>query len=340
MRLRRSDTIALLTLAAVLLVGHFRLLRARMVIPWFQGSGALTGVAVAGTYAYLADPGGDMRILDVSTAHAPRRLGTVALPGAAGRVVTPPAAVAPERAYVVVDDARIVAVDVADPANASLIGEYEAPGTIVDLVADETQLYLALGALGWQAIRFDADGGAAVTAAGRPTGAVYSVARTDDMLLLAAGRAGLLVLDPAGRERGRLVTVGSARSVTADGDRAYVGVRDLLPGGDDHGLTLVDLTRPDRPRQLRHYRTDSAPATVGVADNYVYLIDRRNSTLEIIDVGFARTPFLAVRHHLDATFAGVALDEQYAYVADRRQGLSVLRITTRKPPLAPYFSAG
>jgi hypothetical protein len=80
-------------------------------------------VAVSGHYAYVADGGAGLQVIDVSDPANPRRVGGYDTPGYAGGV-----AVSGHYAYVADGDAGLQVIDVSDPANPRRVGGYDTPG--------------------------------------------------------------------------------------------------------------------------------------------------------------------------------------------------------------------
>ena len=89
----------------------------------YDTPGYAYGVAVAGSYAYVADEDAGLRVVDVSNPSAPFEVGSYDTPGYAYGV-----AVAGSYAYVADSDAGLRVVDVSNPASPFEVGSYDTPG--------------------------------------------------------------------------------------------------------------------------------------------------------------------------------------------------------------------
>jgi hypothetical protein len=126
--------------------------------------------------AYVAGGLGGVHVIDVTTPTAPQLLGTYATSSSANALVR-----SGDMLYVAAGWQGILALDVQDPRGLRLLGSYTIPGYAhtLDLVPDLTP-----------AVRGDPTGGSGASVVGTSPAA----ARTDDVLAIAAGPAGLQLL--------------------------------------------------------------------------------------------------------------------------------------------------
>jgi len=107
--------------------------------------GAL-GVAVAGSYAYVAD-GEGLRVVDVSSPSTPRGVGYYDTPGDALGV-----AVAGSYAYVACEMAGLSVVDVSSPSTPREVGYYDTPGYAGGVAVAGSYAYVADGRAGLRVV--------------------------------------------------------------------------------------------------------------------------------------------------------------------------------------------
>ncbi|HBY94258.1 MAG TPA: hypothetical protein DEP84_09895, partial [Chloroflexi bacterium] len=95
-------------------------------------------VAVAGSYAYVADGESGLRVVDVSNPTSPREVGAVDTPGYAQGV-----AVAGNYAYVADGNSGLRVVDVSNPASPREVGAVDTPGTAWGVAVAGSYAYVA-----------------------------------------------------------------------------------------------------------------------------------------------------------------------------------------------------
>jgi len=112
-----------------------------------QGGVAGFGVAVVGSYAYLASGTNGLHVVDVSDPTRPRRVGGYDTKGKAWRV-----AVSGQYAYVADDTAGLQIIDVSDPVNPQQVGGYDTRGSALGVAVSGSYAYVADGISGLQVI--------------------------------------------------------------------------------------------------------------------------------------------------------------------------------------------
>jgi len=309
--------------------------------------GQASGVTVAGKRAYVV--GRTLDIVDVTDPADAARLGSVALPGRGERVD-----VAGDRAYVADGRQGLRIIDVADPAHPREVNHV--PGDYTwDVEVFEPWAFTANGTFGFQIIDLTDP-----TVPPRLINwideryAPVALARADRLLYVAGWQGGAEILDPSTVSEANGFVAETVASVTAPwpvrdvavaGDRAYL----LLTGWDPYpapgtdgrhnALAVVDATDPVSPTIQAILEGMQDGHAVAAAAGLAYVADGRGG-LRAIDVADRRDPRLA------GTFAApdardVALAGENVYVADREQGLIILRphIGTPVPPTATSTAA-
>jgi len=191
-------------------------------------------VAVAGEYAYVADWGGSLRVVDISDPFSPTEVGFYDTPEWISSV-----AVAGDYAYVADYLAGLRMVDVSDPASPTEVGFYDMPGYARGVAIAGDYAYVADE---WSGLRVvDVSDPASPTEVGfyDMLGWAYGVAVTGDYAYVADRDGGLRVVDvsdPASpTEVGSCDTPGYARDVAVAGNYAYVA-------DGDGGLIILRFT--------------------------------------------------------------------------------------------------
>ena len=95
-------------------------------------------VYISGCYAYVADYGAGLRIIDVSDPSNPEGVGCYGTPGYAWNVY-----VSGDYAYVADRSAGLQIIDVSDPSNPEEVGYYDTPGFAYDVYVSGEYAYVA-----------------------------------------------------------------------------------------------------------------------------------------------------------------------------------------------------
>jgi len=155
------------------------------------------------------------------------------------------------------------------------------------------------------------------------------------------GSGGLHIIDVSDPGIPTLVgscdTPGLAFDVAVAGDYAYVAA-------GDEGLHVIDLSEPGSPSVVVSYDPPGPALGVVVAGSYAY-VAAGDEGLRIIDVSTPRSPTEVGLYSPQGLVAnGVALQGEYAYVADGRYdfshhygGLAVIDVSTPEFPTAVSF---
>jgi hypothetical protein len=280
--------------------------------------GAAHGVAVSGTYAYIADGDSGLQVIDCSDPQNPEIVGTVDTPGHAWAV-----AVSGTEAYVADDNSGIQVIDIANPASPQIVGAVDTPGFAYFVALAGHYAYVADAASGLQVIDITDTENPQIVGSVDTPGIAECVDASGTYACIADGDSGLQVIDISDPESPQIVgsvdTPGYANGVAVSGDLIYVA--DL-----DYGLRLFQES--DGHPQSRGYLDTPGVAYKVCADgNHAYVADGY-AGLQVIDVsdpdlmnfylvGTVSTPISA---------EGVAVSGTHAYVADVDFGLQVIDI--------------
>lgn len=257
--------------------------------PMFPGS--VTGVFVAGNYAYVAAGTGGLRVVDVSDPTAPAEVGVYDTPGYAHDVY-----VADSYAYVA-DVASLRVMDVSNPTAPQQVGFYDLPrgdsfrmGAYGIYVAGA----YAYVAAGWDGLRVVdvSDPTAPHEVSFHPPGSARDVWVAGAYAYVAAGEFGLRVMDvsdpTAPQEVGRYDSSDDSfdiYDVYVVGTYAYVAYN----AGIEGGLRVVDVADPTVPLEVGAYDTPWGADGIYVAGNYAY-IAADDYGLRVVDVSDPAAP--------------------------------------------------
>ena len=153
------------------------------------GTGCASGVAVSGTYAYLANGCGALQIIDVSGPAVPALVGGVGMPGAASGVF-----VSGSYAYVASGDGGLQIVDIGNPAAPSLVGGIATGGNAVRVVVRDGLAYVANDQGGLVTVDVSDPSQPALATRQQTRGSARSVALAGDLAFVVGPGSGLEVL--------------------------------------------------------------------------------------------------------------------------------------------------
>lgn len=157
---------------------------------------------------------------------------------------------------------------------------------------------------------------------------LHDIALSGDLAVVAAGNAGLWLLDLSDPRRpravGSLATPGVARGVAVDGGLAYLAAGDA-------GLLVVDITRPAQPRLLAIADTPGDAGDVVVTGRHAFVADWTEG-LKVFDVAEVRAPRQVGALGMEGDAVGLALHGALLLVA---QELGELLPIDVSQPAAP-----
>lgn len=305
--------------------------------PMFPGS--VTGVFVAGNYAYVAAGTGGLRVVDVSDPTAPAEVGVYDTPGYAHDVY-----VADSYAYVA-DVASLRVMDVSNPTAPQQVGFYDLPrgdsfrmGAYGIYVAGA----YAYVAAGWDGLRVVdvSDPTAPHEVSFHPPGSARDVWVAGAYAYVAAGEFGLRVMDvsdpTAPQEVGRYDSSDDSfdiYDVYVVGTYAYVAYN----AGIEGGLRVVDVADPTVPLEVGAYDTPWGADGIYVAGNYAY-IAADDYGLRVVDVSDPAAPVEVGYYETPGWARGVYVVGPYTYVSHEDRALYILRFNNGSEPVCSTSS--
>jgi hypothetical protein len=307
--------------------------------------GIITSVAVAGNYAYIIKQyrASSLHILNVANATAPVEVGFYVVPGNAGKMVV---AVAGDYAYIAAGDQGLHIVNVSDPSAPTEAGVYATPGSAYSVAAAGSYVYVAeaprntgVDWVGGGLRTIDVSNPAALSETGFVSGSfASSVAVSGSFAFVVDGSNTLHALslaDPATpTEVGAYTLPWGAVDVAVAGDYAYVAVT-------TSGLHIISVANPSTLTEVSFYAGAQYAFRVAAAGDYAYITedhgwDAQNwvaASLHVLNVSNPLAPTLAGIYDAPTDTLSVAVQGNYAYVADGRRGLSLLNIANPENPV-------
>ena len=286
-------------------------------VGYYDTPGYAHGVAVSGGFAYIADVGAGLRVVDVSDPARPRAVGYNDTPDEAFSV-----AVSGGFAYIADMGAGLRVIDISNPAQPHEVGYYETPGEAHGVVVSGGFAYVADMGAGLRVI--DISNPAQPHEAGYydTPGRALGVAVSDGFAYVADYGSGLGVIDVSNpaqpREAGYCDTPGNAWDVAVYGRFAYVA--DELSG-----LRVVDVSDPAQPREVGYYDTPSYAYGIAVSGGFAFVADWY-SGLRLVEISNPAQPHQTGYFDTPGYAYCVAVSGSFAYVADWESGLRILDI--------------
>ncbi len=164
---------------------------------------------------------------------------------------------------------------------------------------------------------------------GFPNGVDVGSTGAGDFAYVAAGSAGLVVVDVSNLSQPRIVgsldTPGNANDLRVVGDLAYVA-------DGTNGLLIVDVANSDAPVLLGRANTPGNATDVAVRGGFAYVADG-SAGLAVIDVANPRVPVLRGQVDTPGNARGVDVaDGNRVVVADAESGVEVIDVTNPATP--------
>ncbi len=297
--------------------------------------GIAAGVAVSGNYAYVANGDAGLAVIDASSPLELRRAGGCSVNGYAARVVLDG-----QKAFVVKQgfntrydmiSGTVVAVDISNPEDPVVIGEYTAAEYAYDLAISGNILLLAAG----QSVHLIdiSDPKKMRQTATLPMNEAISVEISGNHAYFATGNTGLIVVDisdPANpRKVGRYDTPSLAYDVRIAGNYAYLA-------NYEAGFYVFDISEPANPRVAGRLPSVHATSlTISGTQAFVPL----GSSIVVIDLTDPTSPHRTQGYEVAGVYDLVETGG-ILYVANGEAGLKLLGLPTPPTvePLKPLSS--
>ena len=241
----------------------------------YDTPGYAYGVQVVGNYAYVADGGTGVQIIDISNPTNPTRKGSYDTPNLAIDVQ-----VVGDYAYVADYWSGLQIIDISNPTNPTRKGNYDTP--------DLTYVVQVVGNYAYVA---DFDSGLQIIDISNPTnptrkgnydtsGYASRVQVVGNYAYVADDYSGLQIIDISNptnpTRKGSYDTSDLALGVQVVGNYAYVA-------NGSSGLQIIDISNPTNPTLKGNYDTSGYAWGVQVVGSYAYVADDEDG-LKIIDV--------------------------------------------------------
>jgi hypothetical protein len=293
-------------------------------------TGSSQGIAISGNYAYVADGGFGLQVIDISDPNNLEIIGNADC-GEAHDV-----AVSGSYAYVAVHHGMVV-VDVSDPENPLIMGSLDTLGSAYSLAVAGDFVYVADGEFGLRVIWiFQPSMPLLMDGAGLP-GEAIAVEVSGDFAFVVTNNgqddSALWILDIASPFQtpsfaGHAEMLGSSRCVAVAGHHAYVG---NFYEPDGFRLKIFDFSELPSLVLVGSVETYGMAASVAVANNQAFVAEAGPyRALQVFDINFPADPQLVGVAGLSGTVREVAVSGSCAYVT---QGdLMVVDATSPESP--------
>ena len=282
----------------------------------YDTSGYAYGVAVSGSYAYVAYGDYGLQIIDVNNTTNPVRVGWYNTPGSASGV-----AVYDSYAYVADGRSGLQIIDVSNVANPVRVGW--SPGSAFGIAVSDSYAYVANRNSGLGII--DVNNATNPVSVGwyNTPGNARGVVVSGSYAYVADTSSGLQIIDISNVANpvsvGWYNTTDRALGIDVSGNYAYVA-------DGTSGLQIIDVSNVANPTLAGSIDTPGLAIGVAVSGNYAYVADE-GSGLQIINVSNVANPMRVGWYNTPDRAYGVAVSGSYAYVADGNSGLQIIDIS-------------
>ena len=279
------------------------------------------GVAVSGSYEYVADGYNGFIVFDISNPIAPTLAESYDVTGGADSI-----AVSGNYIYGATDNGLVI-VDVSNPTAPTLVGRYNTAGKANGVAVSGSYAYVADGYNGLVIVDISNPTAPALASNYDTDGIGTGVAVLDNYAYIADDDNGLVIVDvsnpTAPTLAGSYNTGGDAYGIAVSGSYAYVA-------DFPNGLVIVDISNPAAPTLAGSYNTggggDGWGYGVAVSGSYAYVVDYINGLI-VVNISNPASPTLAGSYDTTGGAYSVAVSGNYAYVADMEGGFLILRIS-------------
>ncbi|MFQ6093926.1 MAG: LVIVD repeat-containing protein, partial [bacterium] len=281
--------------------------------------GLISDFFVSGSWAYVADYRGGLRVINISDPSSPKEVGHYDIPGN-------PKFLHVSGSYAYLTDGDLRVIDISDRSNPKEVGHYTTPGNSHDIHLSGSYAYIADGDSGLLVL--DISDPLRLKEMGRSyIPQAYRLDIAGSHVYVACFREGFRVIDVSDpthpREVGYYDTPGRTDDVHVDGSYAYLAVVKRRPRKElkwedmRRGVTALDISDPSNPKEVGHYSTVGDIHDVCVSGSYVYAADWSRGKLRVIEISFPED--LREVGHYEPLHGGgrrLYVSDRYAYVAD------------------------
>jgi len=287
--------------------------------------GGARDVAVAGSYAYVADMYSGLQVIDISNPQNPEIVGSVdidALQQAYDDVV-----LSGTYAYVATigSQTALQVIDISNPRSPQIVGSVEMPSDASAVAVSETHAYVMTYDDGLQVVDISDPVSPRIVGSIALPGSAKCVAVSDGHAYV-DGIPGLNVIDisnPQSPEIVGSVDTPSTHGVAVSGTYAYVA-------DGDSGLLVIDISNPQSPPIVGGIATPGWARRVAVSDSFAYVVGE-HSGFQVIHISDPQSPEIVGSIATSMTANDVAVSGSYAYVTGE-SGFQVIDTTNPQSP--------
>jgi len=252
-------------------------------------------IALAGHYAFVAMAGDGLLVIDISDGIAPTVVDRIKPSHPVKKL-----SVVGDHLYIA-GNRQLSIVDITQPLDAKIIGEYQTPSSITDLdVAASGLGILLLADNSLLALNLVVPTNPQRLSTTLPDGTVHDVVVKDTRIYLAMGDAGIAVLNSSNPAAittlYRYATSGAAVGLAQSNGVLYVATTTA-------GLTLFDIETDNRFIWLGSHQKVGNVISVGVLNDRVMVLNEENQ-LALLDAGMPNMPSII------ATYSDPRPDQQ------------------------------
>jgi hypothetical protein len=241
----------------------------------YNTAGNAYRVTISGRYAYVADEGLGLQIIDISNPATPTLVGTYDTSGNALGIT-----ISGRYAYVADYGSGLHIIDISNPSTPTLVGTYNTTGNAWGVTISGRYAYVGDYTSGLQII--DISNPATPTLVGTydTSGNARGITISGRYAYVADYGSGLQIIDISNPASPTLVstldTTGLAQGIAINGRYAYVA-------DYGSGLQIIDISNPATPTLVGTYDTSGNALGVTISGRYAYVADY-GSGLQIIDI--------------------------------------------------------
>lgn len=234
--------------------------------------------------------------------------------------------------YVADDQGGLQIVDISDPDNPYIIGEYSSEKSIVGVAVRDTFAYLAVN---------HNQGGVRIINVTDPESPVFvgednwyygynvMAPQNDTNYVYMAGGYWFVVEDVSYPQYPTFVrrfsTPGNIKGIYVIDSLVYLACEQM-------GLHIFNLAKPDSEALISWIDTPSNARNIFVQNDYAYIADGR-SGLIVIDVSMPGNPVLAGQYDTPDYANDIFVENDKAFIADGDGGLQIFDIETPSDPI-------
>ncbi len=289
-----------------------------------QIGGPTNAVAVQGNVAFVG-VGYRLMILDVTDPSHPQEIGASQPLKSQIQGIT----VQGEVAYLATGESGLSIINIADPAQPALVGQYDTIGFAEGILVDQDHAFVADGPGGMSILNIGNPANPTLVSETFSKNYIYDIVLDQSHAYLASAGAGLLVADVSDRtnpvELGNYDTSGYAYGLTMIGSTLYIA-----DGWE--GLQVLDVSDPGNPEVKNTIQTPGWAMDLTILNDSLYVADAFGG-LCVLDISNAEAPDLVGSLKIPEGHAvQVALSGNVLFMADIRSGVHMIDVSNQDQP--------